>query len=118
MTKDAQRRATVRDVVQTSEWDEAGAGLAELLLHEAVDLATASTSILGRGTPVYVSADAEVVEVQSLMARHHIRRALVLDGDRVIGIVDLVELAESTAAASAHDERPSLVPKAVPKPAV
>jgi CBS domain-containing protein len=48
---------------------------------------------LKRGTPVYVLADSDVLEVQRRMARHHIRVLPVLASEALIGVVDLVELA-------------------------
>jgi len=67
--------------------------LAELLRDEGIDLSAATTADLARGTAVYVEAHAPVVEVQRLMALHHIRVLPVLAGDSLLGVVDLVELA-------------------------
>jgi CBS domain-containing protein len=81
------RRATAgRDRL---EW------LAQLLRTEGVDLSRVSAFHLRRGTPVYVEAGADVVEVQRLMAANHIRSLPVLDRGRVSGFVDLVDLALS-----------------------
>lgn len=68
--------------------------LAELLRHEGVDLMDASEPDLRRGTPVYVHADAEVVDVQRRMAQSHIRRLPVVKDDQLVGIVDLLDLAQ------------------------
>ncbi|MGI8940607.1 MAG: CBS domain-containing protein [Actinomycetota bacterium] len=43
--------------------------------------------------PVYVEGDADIVEVQRLMARNHIRSLPVVHGVVVVGIIDLLELA-------------------------
>ena len=48
---------------------------------------------LERGTPVYAQSDADVLEVQRLMAKNHIRMLPVVKDGRVLGVVDLVELA-------------------------
>ncbi len=67
--------------------------LARLLRDEGLDLMDATSSELERGTPVYVDGDADIVEVQRLMARNHIRSLPVLERSRLVGVVDLVELA-------------------------
>jgi len=69
------------------------AWLAELLRDEGVDLMDASDGALRRGTPVYVHADADVVDVQRRMAQSHIRRLPVVKDDQLVGIVDLLDLA-------------------------
>lgn len=51
------------------------------------------SAALERGTPVYVHSDADVLEVQRLMAKNHIRMLPVVRAGRVLGVVDLVELA-------------------------
>ena len=66
---------------------------ARLLLEEGVDLLAATVQELARGTPVYVNALADVVAVQRRMAQHHIRTVPVLAGGRLIGCVDLLDLA-------------------------
>ena len=71
----------------TMEW------LARLLRDEGVDLMDVTEEQLKRGTPVYVQASSDVVEVQRRMARHHIRMLPVLQLESLIGVVDLVELA-------------------------
>jgi CBS domain-containing protein len=65
----------------------------KLLRAEGVDLMEATDLELRRGTPVYVHADAEVIEVQRRMAHNHIRVLPVMNGDEVIGIIDLVDIA-------------------------
>jgi len=65
-----------------------------LLRDEGVDLLRADAATLTRGTPVYVDAAAEVLEVQRLMALNHIRFLPVMRGNELVGIVDLVELAQ------------------------
>jgi CBS domain-containing protein len=83
--------------VVASRWadpsSDAFEGSARLLLDEGVDLLAASSRELSRGTPVYVQASADVVAVQRRMARNHIRSVPVLEGGRLIGCVDLLELA-------------------------
>lgn len=67
--------------------------LAKLLTDEGVNLMDVTEEQLKRGTPVFVEASADVVEVQRRMARHHIRMLPVLSKGALIGVVDLVELA-------------------------
>ena len=93
---DLTAKTLVRDVVSPGHW--AGASLdtrrwlARLLRDEGVDLVSATASQLRRGTPVYVTADADLDAVQRCMSAHHIRRAIVLDGDLMLGILDLKTL--------------------------
>ena len=91
---------SVGEVVASQGWayafPEALEGPARLLLEEGVDLLAATTCELARGTPIYVRASADVVSVQRCMAQHHIRSVPVLAAGRLIGCVDLVELAELT----------------------
>jgi hypothetical protein len=73
------------------------AGLPQLgpfLREQGVDLCIAEPpAALARGTPVYVHADADPVDVQRRMAEAHVRMLFVLDDDDVvIGIVDIWEL--------------------------
>lgn len=68
--------------------------LASLLRTDGVDLMEATEEQLNRGTPVYVQANSDVVEVQRRMAHHHIRMLPVLAEEGLIGVVDLVELAQ------------------------
>ena len=86
------------DVVTPGPWgDDPNSStmtwLAKLLTDEGVNLIHVTEEQLKRGTPVYVEASADVVEVQRLMARHHIRMLPVLSKGALIGVVDLVELA-------------------------
>lgn len=67
--------------------------LAKLLTDEGVNLMDVTEEQLKRGTPVFVEASADVVEVQRRMARHHIRMLPVLSKGALIGVVDIVELA-------------------------
>ena len=87
----------VIDVVASSAWadpeSETLRWLARLLRDEGVDLMSATSRELQRGTPVYVKGDADVVTVQRLMAQNHIRSLPVVDCGRLVGVVDLVELA-------------------------
>jgi len=93
------RRPTrkVSEVITSKPWvDPSSDGLewlASLLQSEGVDLIRATFTELQRGTPVYVDGDADVLEVQSLMARNHIRSLPVVSAGSVIGIIDLLELA-------------------------
>ncbi|MGH2698353.1 MAG: CBS domain-containing protein [Actinomycetota bacterium] len=87
----------VREVVSSKPWVDPSSDtlewLASLLQTEGVDLMSATFIELQRGTPVYVDGEADVVEVQRLMARNHIRSLPVTQAGRVIGIIDLLELA-------------------------
>jgi CBS domain-containing protein len=87
----------VSEVITSKPWvDPSSDGLewlASLLQSEGVDLMCATFTELQRGTPVYVDGDADVLEVQKLMARNHIRSLPVVSSESVIGIVDLLELA-------------------------
>lgn len=86
------------DVVTPGPWgDDASSStmtwLAKLLTEEGVNLIDVTEEQLKRGTPVFVEASADVLEVQRRMARHHIRMLPVLADGSLIGVVDLVELA-------------------------
>jgi CBS domain-containing protein len=87
----------VSEVITSKPWvDPTSDGLewlASLLQTEGVDLMRATFTELRRGTPVYVDADAELLEVQRLMARNHIRSLPVVSGGSVVGVIDLLELA-------------------------
>jgi CBS domain-containing protein len=87
----------VSEVITSKPWvDPTSDGLewlASLLQTEGVDLMCATFTELRRGTPVYVDADAELLEVQRLMARNHIRSLPVVSGESVVGVIDLLELA-------------------------
>lgn len=88
----------VREVVGSSSWDEPHSDtlkwLARLLEHEGTDIMGATFLQLRRGTPVYARAEADLIEVQRLMARNHIRSLPVVQEGCVVGILDLVELAQ------------------------
>jgi len=56
-------------------------------------LSTYASAASSRAEPVCGEGDADIVEVQRLMARNHIRSLPVVRGGVVIGIVDLLELA-------------------------
>jgi CBS domain-containing protein len=87
----------VSEVISSKPWvDPSSDGLewlASLLQTEGVDLMRATFTELQRGTPVYVDGDADVLEVQRLMARNHIRSLPVVSDGSVIGVIDLLELA-------------------------
>ncbi len=93
------RRPTrkVSEVITSKAWVDPSSDtlewLASLLQTEGVDLMRATFTELQRGTPVYVDGEADVLEVQRLMARNHIRNLPVVSAGSVIGIVDLLELA-------------------------
>lgn len=88
---------TIRYYVGAGPWEGAApetlSWLAKLLQDEGVDLSSVTSADLARGTPVYVGADAPAVEVQRLMALHHIRVLPVVADGSLLGVVDLVELA-------------------------
>ena len=68
--------------------------LAPLLRRHGVDLCEApAPAALERGTPVYVTADADPIEVQRRMVQAHVRMLFVLEGDAVKGTIDIGELA-------------------------
>jgi CBS domain-containing protein len=75
----------------TLEW------LGALLADEGVDIMEATAAQLDRGTPVYVRGDADVGEVQRRMARRHIRRLPVVQNGQLVGLIDLLELAQNDA---------------------
>lgn len=69
--------------------------LGPFLLDHGVDLAaTESPASLERGTPVYVDAAADPVDVQRRMAQAHVRMLFVLEEGEVVGVVDTAELTE------------------------
>jgi CBS domain-containing protein len=68
--------------------------LARLLWSEGVNLLEVSDRGLERGTPVYVEASADAIEVQRRMAQLHIRRLPVVGEDTLVGIVDILDLAD------------------------
>ncbi len=86
------------EVVTPGPWGDADSSktmtwLANLLCEEGMNLMDVTEEELKRGTPVYVEADSDVLEVQRRMAHHHIRLLPVLAQGLLIGVVDLVELA-------------------------
>ncbi|MGH2749477.1 MAG: CBS domain-containing protein [Actinomycetota bacterium] len=87
----------VSEVIASQPWSDPASHtlewLADLLQAEGVDLMCATFTELQRGTPVYVDGEADIAEVQRLMARNHIRSLPVVKGDSVVGIIDLLELA-------------------------
>ena len=97
------------DVVALRKWSGASKEtlewLGRLLCEEGIELTAASQAELARGSAVYATVDAELVEVQRLMARHHILRLPVLSDGSLVGIVDLVELA-----LRASDDEPDTTP--------
>ncbi len=91
------RNRSLLDVMATRRWTgtapETLEWLGALLREEGVDLTQATASDLARGTPVYAEAGADLMEIQRLMARNHIRRLPVLQEGKLLGVVDLVEIA-------------------------
>lgn len=87
----------VIDIVGASSWTERDSEtlqwLARLLREEGVDLMGATSAEMQRGTPVYVAGEAEVLKVQRLMAQNHIRSLPVVDRDRLVGVIDILDLA-------------------------
>jgi CBS domain-containing protein len=69
-----------------------GAATGRLLIEEGIDLLAADAARLKRGTPVYVHAGADMDRVQREMALKHIKLLPVIEGDEVVGLVDLVDL--------------------------
>jgi CBS domain-containing protein len=57
------------------------------------DPRTITAGQLARGTPVCVSADADIADVLQLMEHNAIRRLPVLDSQRVIGMISEADLA-------------------------
>jgi CBS domain-containing protein len=92
-----QTRRRLGEVVALKRWSgpsgESLQWLGRLMRDEGIDITEATADQLERGSPVYATVDADVVDVQRLMARHHILRLPVVDDGRLVGIVDLVELA-------------------------
>lgn len=76
----------------TRELGQALGPLASCLRAEGVNLVELEDAKLDRGTPVFVEADAPALEVQRLMARHHVRMVPVLKGQEILGVVDLVDM--------------------------
>jgi CBS domain-containing protein len=97
------------DVVALQRWPGASTEtlqwLGRLMSEEGIDLTLATADQLERGSAVYATVEADVNEVQRLMAHHHILRLPVVDGGKLVGIVDLVELALR---ASGQDPEPPL----------
>lgn len=96
------------EVVTPGPWGESGTSdtmlwLARLLKDEGTDLMHVTEEELKRGTPVYVEAQSDVLEVQRRMAHHHIRVLPVLANGALIGVVDLVELAQRDDLVSGDD---------------
>jgi len=99
------------DVVASRRWSGAPAGslqwLGDLMAQEGTDITQATTDQLDRGSAVYATVDAELDEVQRLMARHHILRLPVVDGTKLVAILDLVELALRSDAEDTDGQPPS-----------
>jgi hypothetical protein len=67
--------------------------LGNVLKTQGANLMTTPLACLSRGTPVYVEADADLLIVQRRMVEALARFVPVLDGSKLLGLVDLVELA-------------------------
>ena len=61
-----------------------------------VDPKTAPAGACGTGRVACVQADASVEEAGKLMEKHKVRRLVVVEGNRPIGVVSLGDLAECT----------------------
>lgn len=101
----------VEDAVTTADAGEPLAALGRLVRAEGVDLLDARPDELARGTPVYVDGGADLLAVQRRMAECHVRRVLVVRGDDVVGILDLVELALGDACSRADAGPPVVAPR-------
>lgn len=84
---------TVGELI-SAYWSETAtfSDLGRLLRRHGVDLCDPVPGPLQRGTPVYVDTRADPLEVQYRMAAAHARMVFVLQGDRVVGVIDIVEL--------------------------
>jgi CBS domain-containing protein len=104
------RRLVIGDLVGAGGWADVSTAtlewLGSLLADEGVDLMDATDAQLERGTPVYVRVDADVVEVQRRMAQRHIRRLPVVADGHLVGLIDLLELAQSEAVMEAANGQP------------
>ena len=104
------RRLVIGDLVGGGGWADVSTAtlewLGSLLADEGVDLMDATDAQLERGTPVYVRVDADVVEVQRRMAQRHIRRLPVVADGHLVGLIDLLELAQSEAVMEAANGQP------------
>ena len=100
----------IGDLVGAGGWADVSTATLEwlgaLLADEGVDLMHATDAQLERGTPVYVRADADVVEVQRRMAQRHIRRLPVVADGHLVELIDLLELAQSQAVMDAANVQP------------
>ncbi len=75
------------------------AGLLQLLRSQGVDLCDPrpDRSPPARGTPVYVEASADPSDVMRRMAEAHVRFLFVVSHDRILGLIDMVDLIERAA---------------------
>lgn len=70
----------------------------DIVLHccaEGRDPAGVTAGELAAGTPHWVSADAEMAEVLTMMESHQIRRVPVIDRHRLVGIISEADLARN-----------------------
>ena len=72
--------------------DESRRFLADILRRDGVDLMESSPHDLARGTPVYVEAPCDPIKVLSQMARGHVRFLPVLLGDKVLDLLNRIDL--------------------------
>ena len=70
--------------------------LVPLLRESGIDLTDSGgwDSPQERGTPAYVPFDADAQFVQRRMIQTHIRLVFVIEGDSIVGAVDLIDLVE------------------------
>jgi CBS domain-containing protein len=59
------------------------------------DPATVTAGELGQGKPVTIGADDDAAEILRTMASHKVRRLPVIDGQRLIGIVAVADVARA-----------------------
>lgn len=107
MASSERKTLRIEELIESVRWKgsspEALTWLGDLLLSEGVDITDVGTDALERGTPVYVDADADALDTQSLMARLHIRMLPVVKDGLVVGVIDLVELAQLDLDATADE---------------
>jgi hypothetical protein len=85
----------MRQVV-SREWAEISkfSSFASLLREHGVNLGRIDPTELPleRGTPIYAEADADFTTVERRMVLAHVRLLFVLDEQRILGVIDLVDL--------------------------
>lgn len=70
------------------------------VIAEGRDPASTKAEEIVEGTPIWISADADISEAERLMSEHQIRRLPVIDAaKRMVGIVALADIARADDAA-------------------